>query len=345
MNIWALQHPRTDTRDIATTSSPPHQPPRLTIPTDQPSQSFDFGFDSSRNTETTPNSALQISPAAMPAPIIHPISNGVSWSYVVADPVSEQAVIINPALSYDEASNRIATTSADSILKLIEGEGYSVNYILETGIRRHHLSACRYLRDKLAQTTGNAPKICIGRNLDRTRGDLSPDRDSPERVSIEDNAFDKLWADSERFRLGNLIGEVLYLFPTTIGYVFGSNIFTSVPRGVESLPLESRERLLELSFGYKVYGLHHPDSFAAFITIAQIQQFVKDANLEGKEPPPSPSSEPESVLQFYARIVNSKAGRIPRRINLTFPGMDKGKQKEIKPKPLLIPKKLEMLLC
>ncbi|KAK4924677.1 hypothetical protein LTR66_016444, partial [Elasticomyces elasticus] len=49
-----------------------------------------------------------------------------SWQYIVADPKSKAAVIIDPVLDYDSATGSIATTSADSLLSIVHQQDYYI---------------------------------------------------------------------------------------------------------------------------------------------------------------------------------------------------------------------------
>lgn len=53
-----------------------------------------------------------------------------TWQYVLVDPASFQAVIIDPVLDYDSASGSISTKSADVLLQYVEQEGLRVSRIL-----------------------------------------------------------------------------------------------------------------------------------------------------------------------------------------------------------------------
>lgn len=239
-----------------------------------------------------------LSPAAMPKPTIHttrdPASN--TTSYIIADPVTEEAVIINPVLNFDVSTNKISTKNADSILKTIEDEGYSVTHILETAIHKSHVSSCRYLRDRIAKAA-SAPRVCTGRNLDGTRGDLSPDRTWPDRVSVQDDAFDRLFADGEKIRIGNIVGEVVYLATDgedMVGYVIGNNVFVCALAGWEEFTEESRGRLFGLGGDYKIYGINGKGrEKRPYVRMRELQaqrdvvEAMSDLGASGTEPGPS----------------------------------------------------------
>ena len=69
-------------------------------------------------------------------------------SYVVSDPETRKAAIIDSVLDYDPASGRTSTKSADAILDYLRREDLSVDLILETHVHADHLTAAPYLREK-----------------------------------------------------------------------------------------------------------------------------------------------------------------------------------------------------
>lgn len=62
-------------------------------------------------------------------------------SYVVHDPATRRAAIIDSVLDFDAAAGRIATTSADAIIDYVHTERLTVDWLLETHAHADHLSA------------------------------------------------------------------------------------------------------------------------------------------------------------------------------------------------------------
>lgn len=53
-------------------------------------------------------------------------------SYLLLDPVSQQAAIIDPVLDYDHHSGKASTELADRLLAAVKQRGLQVVWILET---------------------------------------------------------------------------------------------------------------------------------------------------------------------------------------------------------------------
>ncbi len=121
-------------------------------------------------------------------------------SYLVADPATREAAVIDPVLDYDPRSGKIATTSADALLAAAQGIGLKIVWILETHAHADHLSAAQYLKAK----TG--AKIGIGAHIGEVQKIFGP---VFEEAPGHGEEFDRLFADGEIFSLGALAFEVL----------------------------------------------------------------------------------------------------------------------------------------
>ncbi|GFF43298.1 probable metallo-hydrolase BURPS1710b_2304 [Aspergillus lentulus] len=161
-------------------------------------------------------------------PTIHNVfeSKTGTWQYVVADPTTSTAVIIDPVLDYDPATQVITTESADALLSLIKEKGYKVDKILETHAHADHLTAASYLQRRLAQEQGHRPPIGIGKRIGQVQK-LFGQRYGIPAQEYED-VFDKLFEDDETFKIGNLTAKAIHLpghTPDHLGYRIGDNIF------------------------------------------------------------------------------------------------------------------------
>ena len=79
--------------------------------------------------------------------------------YVVRDPASTHAAVIDPVLDYDEKSGRVSTETADALLDRIKSEDLTIDWILDTHAHADHFSAAAYLKDKIGAPTAIGQKI------------------------------------------------------------------------------------------------------------------------------------------------------------------------------------------
>jgi glyoxylase-like metal-dependent hydrolase (beta-lactamase superfamily II) len=140
----------------------------------------------------------------MPKPVIHAFfdepTNTVS--YLVADPETREAAVVDPVLDYDHKSGKANVKSADAILAKAKAEGFDIRLVLETHVHADHLSGAPYIKLK----TG--AKVAIGERIKEVQKIFRPVFNAMD-VSGDGSEFDILFKDGDRFRIGNLEGEVI----------------------------------------------------------------------------------------------------------------------------------------
>jgi glyoxylase-like metal-dependent hydrolase (beta-lactamase superfamily II) len=142
-------------------------------------------------------------------------------SYIVYDPATKKAAIIDPVLDFTPRNGRIATTSADALLKAAAGQGLDIIYVLETHAHADHLSAAHHLR----QVTG-AP-VVIGAQITQVQTIFGALFEADD-VTHDGAAFDRLVQDGDSLQLGNLSINVLHTpghTPACVTYVIGDAAF------------------------------------------------------------------------------------------------------------------------
>ena len=118
-------------------------------------------------------------------------------SYVVADPASARAAIIDPVLDYNPRNGRTATRSADAMLDFVAREGLRLDWLLETHAHADHLSAAHYLK----QQTG--AMIAIGADITAVQRSFAPLFEADD-VACDGSQFDRLLQDGDVLPLGGL---------------------------------------------------------------------------------------------------------------------------------------------
>ena len=90
------------------------------------------------------------------APIVHSFFDEPTntATYVVWDPATRKAAIVDSVLDFDAAAGRTGTTSADAVIAYVREHGLSIEWLLETHAHADHLSAAPYLHEKLGGKTG-----------------------------------------------------------------------------------------------------------------------------------------------------------------------------------------------
>ena len=124
-------------------------------------------------------------------------------SYIVADPATKQAAVIDPVLDYDPSASQVDTRSVEAILGVAKEQGYRIVWTLETHAHADHLSGSPYIKAK----TG--AKIGIGEHIKDVQRVFRPIFDAAD-LKTDGSDFDHLFKDGERFKIGELDAEVLY---------------------------------------------------------------------------------------------------------------------------------------
>ena len=143
-------------------------------------------------------------------------------SYVVHDPKTGEAAIIDSVLDFEAASGRTSNGSADRIIEYVTSNNLKVIWLIETHAHADHISAAPYLQERLGG------KLAIGRDIIRVQevfGKLFNEGTDFER---DGSQFDKLFEDGETFRIGELEGIALHVpghTPADMAFIIGDAAF------------------------------------------------------------------------------------------------------------------------
>lgn len=142
-------------------------------------------------------------------------------SYLVVDPQTQTAAVIDPVLDFDPASGEVDTRSAERILARATEQGWQIAMVLETHAHADHLSAAPFIKAR----TG--AKIGIGEHIRDVQKIFRPVF-ALDDLKTDGSDFDCLFSDGERFALGSLEIEVMHTpghTPADITYRIGDAVF------------------------------------------------------------------------------------------------------------------------
>ena len=143
-------------------------------------------------------------------------------SYVVHDPLTKDAAIVDSVLGFDEASARTETGSADRIIAFVQERGLSVRWVLETHAHADHLSAAPYLQERLGG------QLAIGREIVTVQDVFGKIFNEGTEFQRDGSQFDRLLGDGDTLMVGDIPLIALHVpghTPADIAYVVGDAAF------------------------------------------------------------------------------------------------------------------------
>lgn len=143
-------------------------------------------------------------------------------SYVVHDPATHKAAIIDSVCDFDQPSGRTSFRSADAIVEYVKETGLTVEWILETHAHADHLSAAPYLKEKLGG------KIAIGSKITTVQSVFAKIFNEGDDFPCDGSQFDNLFEDGDSFTIGSIRAVALNVpghTPADMAYIIGDSAF------------------------------------------------------------------------------------------------------------------------
>lgn len=199
-------------------------------------------------------------------PFLHQQSN--TFCYLVLDPATREAAIVDPCLDYDPRSGRTGTASVEIVDAALRAQGASLRWILETHAHADHLSAAPWLKQAHPGAT-----LCIGEGIRSVQETFRTVFNLGDALRVDGSQFDRLFADGEHFSLGMIEARVIAVPGHTsdsLAYLIGDALFTGdslfmpdggsarcdFPGGDAALLYRSIQRLFELPDTTRVFICH-----------------------------------------------------------------------------------------
>ena len=142
-------------------------------------------------------------------------------TYVVSDPDTRHAAVIDPVLDFDPASGRTGTASADAVVAFVRDHALEVDWVLETHVHADHLSGAPYIKEQVGGRTAIGTRVT--QVQDTFKGIYNLDG-----LATDGSQFDRLFDDGDTFDLGGIEARVIATpghTPACITYVIGDAAF------------------------------------------------------------------------------------------------------------------------
>lgn len=155
-------------------------------------------------------------------PFFEPKSS--TLSYVVYDPDTRDAVVIDPVLDYDPASSSTSTSSVDRIVGYAREKELTLHYIMETHAHADHLSGSQRLKACFPKA-----KTVIGAQITVVQKVFKSIFDLPTDFPTDGSQFDVLAREDQTLRAGTIVIETMFTpghTPADVTYRIGDALFT-----------------------------------------------------------------------------------------------------------------------
>jgi len=145
-------------------------------------------------------------------------------TYVVFDPETRDALVIDPVLDYNPTGSELSTESVDRVSEFLRRETLQLRAILETHAHADHLSGSQVLRARFP-----GAYIAIGERILEVQRVFKGVFDLGDEFRPDGHQFDRLLADGEVFAVGSLTVKVLATpghTPACVSYLIDDAVFT-----------------------------------------------------------------------------------------------------------------------
>lgn len=142
-----------------------------------------------------------------------------SIQYLVSDPVTKSAAIIDAVWNFNPQHARTSTGSIDQVLQVVEDQGLDVIWILDTHPHADHFMAGATLKERLGAPQAIGEKV---RDIAAIWSEIY----HLDGAFDTDTTFDRLFADGDTFNIGNLPVRVMLSPGHTLGsitYIVGDD--------------------------------------------------------------------------------------------------------------------------
>jgi glyoxylase-like metal-dependent hydrolase (beta-lactamase superfamily II) len=206
-----------------------------------------------------------------------------TFSYVVSDPQTGRAAVIDSVLEYDPASGSTSHAGADRIVAYVRERKLEVEWVIDTHVHADHLSAAPYIKDQLGGTLG------IGEHISAVQDVFGKLFNAGSGFARDGSQFDHLFHDGETYAIGSIQAMALHTpghTPACMTHVIGDAAFVGdtlfmpdygtarcdFPGGDAHALYRSIQRLFELPQSTRVFLCHDykPEGRDAYVNQTSI---------------------------------------------------------------------------
>lgn len=145
-----------------------------------------------------------------------------TFSYVVWDPATRKAAVLDAVLDYDAASGRTGHVSADRIVDFAQVQRLTIEWVIDTHVHADHLSAAPHVRARLGG------KLAIGEQIRAVQQTFGILFNAGDGFARDGSQFDHLFADGEPYMIGDMAAMAIHTpghTPACMTHVIGDAAF------------------------------------------------------------------------------------------------------------------------
>ncbi|MCK5396103.1 MAG: MBL fold metallo-hydrolase [Gammaproteobacteria bacterium] len=146
-----------------------------------------------------------------------------TFTYVVFDPETKDAVIIDPVLDYDPVGSKIWTESVDEVIDYVKSKDLTLHLIMETHAHADHISGAQMIKEQYPEA-----QVAIGKNITVIQEYFKNMFNLDEDFPTDGSQFDRLLEDNEVVNAGSLQIKVIFTpghTPACASYMIEDAIF------------------------------------------------------------------------------------------------------------------------
>lgn len=143
-------------------------------------------------------------------------------TYLVVDPATSRAAIVDPVMAFDPVTARLDPAPAERVAAAVRDCGLGVDWLLETHLHADHVTAAPWLKQAFGAPVG------IGAGVAGSQSYFAELFDAEPAFRPDGSQFDRLFADGECFALGSLEVRVMATpghTPSCVSYLVGDTAF------------------------------------------------------------------------------------------------------------------------
>ena len=146
-----------------------------------------------------------------------------TFTYVVFDPQTNDAIIIDPVLDYDPVGSKIWTESVDEVIEYVKSKGLTLYLIMETHAHADHISGAQTIKEQYPEA-----QVAVGKNITVIQEYFKKMFNLDEDFPTDGSQFDRLFEDNEVVNAGSLQIKVIFTpghTPACASYMIKDVIF------------------------------------------------------------------------------------------------------------------------